>query len=70
MPPELKRILAAVDLGSRLVCSHTLPAHNASTRVLEKLGMRFVGYADDPDEGTVWRWELKRTEVARWMPNE
>jgi RimJ/RimL family protein N-acetyltransferase len=46
------------DLRVRLICAHTLPEHNASTRVLEKLGMRFVGLGNDADEGTVWRWEL------------
>ena len=48
------------DMRVRLVCAHTLPEHNASTRVLEKLGMSFVGFANDDDEGTVWRWELRR----------
>ena len=48
------------DMSVRLVCAHTLPEPNASTRVLEKLGMRFVGLANDVDEGAVWRWELPR----------
>jgi [ribosomal protein S5]-alanine N-acetyltransferase len=46
------------DMRVRLVCAHTMPEHNASTRVLEKLGMSFAGFANDADEGTVWRWEL------------
>jgi [ribosomal protein S5]-alanine N-acetyltransferase len=50
------------DVRVRLVCAHTLPEHNASTRVLEKLGISFVGYANDVDEGPVWRWELTRPE--------
>jgi hypothetical protein len=53
---------AFVDNRTRVICAHTLPEHNASTRVLEKLGMRFAGLDNDPDEGTVWRWELKRGE--------
>lgn len=53
---------AFADDRVRLVCAHTLPEHNASTRVLEKLGMHFVGLANDADEGTVWRWELARVE--------
>ena len=48
------------DIRVRLVCAHTLPGNNASTRILEKLGMHLVGLANDPDEGTVWRWELPR----------
>lgn len=53
---------AFADNRTRLVCAHTLPEHNASTRVLEKLGMHFVGLAIDADEGTVWRWELTRPD--------
>lgn len=53
------------DMRVRLVCAHTLPKHNASTRVLEKLGMSFAGLANDADEGTVWRWELTRPEDRR-----
>jgi ribosomal-protein-alanine N-acetyltransferase len=48
------------DVRVRVVRAHTLPEHNASSRVLEKLGMNFVGFANDPDEGQVWRWELTR----------
>jgi [ribosomal protein S5]-alanine N-acetyltransferase len=40
------------------VCAHTLPEHNASTRVLEKCGMIKVSKAVDPDVGNVWRWEI------------
>jgi hypothetical protein len=50
------------DVRVRTVCAHTLPARSASTRVLEKLGMSFVGFANDADVGTVWRWELKRPD--------
>jgi len=48
-----------------IVCAHTLPEPNASTRVLEKLGLKFVGLTNDEDEGTVWRWELARPELGR-----
>jgi RimJ/RimL family protein N-acetyltransferase len=54
----IRRALA--DVRINLVCAHTLPQHNASTRVLEKLGLIFVGLANDEDVGTVWRWELRR----------
>jgi RimJ/RimL family protein N-acetyltransferase len=53
---------AFADGRARIVCAHTLPEHNASTRILEKLGMTFVGFGNDPDEGPVWRWELPGTE--------
>jgi ribosomal-protein-alanine N-acetyltransferase len=41
----------------RLVRAHTLPTNNASTRVLEKCGFKFIGDVSDPDDGLVWRWE-------------
>ena len=40
-----------------LIRAHTLPAANASTRVLAKCGFDFVGEVHDPDDGLVWRWE-------------
>jgi len=46
---------AFADGRVRLVCAHTLPEHNASTRVLEKLGMSFAGFAHDADVGAVWQ---------------
>jgi ribosomal-protein-alanine N-acetyltransferase len=50
------------DVRVRVVCAHTLPEENASTRVLKKVGMTFVGLDEDVDAGTVWRWELARVE--------
>lgn len=52
-----------VELASRApevrrVVAHTLPETNASTRILERLGMAFAGEVVDPDDGLVWRWEL------------
>ncbi len=44
------------------VIAHTLPERNASTRVLEKNGLRFAGEVMDPEDGRVWRWELDRSE--------
>jgi ribosomal-protein-alanine N-acetyltransferase len=41
----------------RLVCAHTRPEENASTRVLTKCGFRQVGEVNDPEDGFVWRWE-------------
>lgn len=38
------------------IIAHTLPQMNASTRVLQKAGMKFVGNVIDPDDGPVWRW--------------
>ena len=47
----------------RLVCAHTLPHENASTRVLTKCRFSCVGEVIDPEDGLVWRWELQ-------LPNE
>jgi RimJ/RimL family protein N-acetyltransferase len=41
----------------RVVRAHTLPENEASKRVLEKCGFRFVGEVHDPEDGLVWRWE-------------
>lgn len=42
----------------RLVIAHTLPEQSASTRVLEKAGLRFARVVEDLEVGSVWRWEL------------
>lgn len=42
----------------RRVVAHTLPQPNASSWILERIGMRFVGKEPDPSDGWVWRWEL------------
>ena len=58
---EMARALVALALKSgvvRTIVAHTLPETNASTRVLQKTGMTFVGEVIDPDDGRVWRWEL------------
>ncbi len=41
------------------VIAHTLRERNASTSVLQSVGMRFVGEVCDPDDGLVWRWQLE-----------
>lgn len=40
--------------------AHTLPEHNPSTRILEKLGMHWLGIEIDPDEGEIWHWQIQR----------
>ena len=41
----------------RWITAHTLPEHNASTRILEKIGMRFV--CEEMEDGaTVWLWQI------------
>src|SRR5688572_14547837 len=40
----------------KMVDAHTLAQTNPSTTVLEKIGMKKIGTAHDPDEGEVWHW--------------
>lgn len=47
------------------VDAETLPERNPSTLVLQKVGMKHVGSAQDPDEGEVWHWSLKRDDYQR-----
>ena len=44
----------------RRVTALTQPARNASCRVLEKTGLRYVGPVLDPNWGEVWQWDLLR----------
>jgi ribosomal-protein-alanine N-acetyltransferase len=57
MAAELTRI-ALASSSVRRVVAHTLPERNASTRVLEKVGMRLFGPVEDPEDGIVWRWQI------------
>ena len=43
----------------REVIAHTLPEHNASTRILEKVGLQFAGEIEDPEDGRIWRWRFR-----------
>jgi len=45
--------------------AHTLPEPNASTRILEKVGLRRDGEARDPEVGVVWRWARPTGERPR-----
>jgi len=42
--------------------AHTLAELNASNRVLQKVGMRFMMEGEDPEAGTTWRWRINREE--------
>jgi RimJ/RimL family protein N-acetyltransferase len=54
---------AQTDGGGRKACAHTLPARNASTRVLEKCAFRFAGEVNHPTDGLIWRWERDLTRT-------
>lgn len=42
------------------VQAHTLAEENESVRVLRKIGMEFVKELNDPEDGDIWQWQLKR----------
>lgn len=45
------------------VRAHTLPEHNASTKVLAKCGFKFIEEITHPEDGLIWRWELRHDEA-------
>ena len=45
--------------GLQAVVAHTLAEENASTTVLTRCGFTRTAELTDPDEGRVWRWELR-----------
>jgi RimJ/RimL family protein N-acetyltransferase len=63
---EVARALVTYAFGFpevSVVRAHTLPEENASTRVLEKCGLSRVGEVVDPEDGLVWRFQIKRPVV-------
>ncbi len=44
------------------VRAHTLAEINESGSVLAKCGMKKVGELEDPEDGKIWRWEIKRRQ--------
>jgi RimJ/RimL family protein N-acetyltransferase len=63
---EAARELIAYAFASgqvRTICAHTLPQHNASTRVLLKCGFTLIGEVTHPEDGIVWRWEMTREKT-------
>jgi [ribosomal protein S5]-alanine N-acetyltransferase len=51
--------LVAIARNARpgiIITAFTLRESNASTKILQRLGMRLFGDAKDPDAGDVWEW--------------
>ena len=48
------------DEHIRIVIAHTLPMENASTKILRKLSFNKVSEIEDPEDGLIWRWEIKK----------
>lgn len=60
---ELGRALVDHAFGTKSVnrvLAHTLPEENASTRVLRKLGFVLIEQFTDPEDGTIWKWQLEQ----------
>ena len=76
MARELLALATAAEPGIT-VTAQTLREHNASTRILEKLGFTFKGTVAHPDDGKVWEWEWRKlhphdraSSVAVAQPDE
>jgi RimJ/RimL family protein N-acetyltransferase len=44
------------------VVAHTAPEENPSVNILRRHGFIFAGATEDPEDGTVWRWERETRE--------
>lgn len=51
------------------VIAHTLAEYNASCKVLSKCGFATVQELSDPDDGLIWKWELKRIDWQQLEQN-
>ncbi|HEX4865736.1 MAG TPA: GNAT family N-acetyltransferase [Acidimicrobiales bacterium] len=62
----VRRLLGqAWDAKVRAVVAHTLAEENASTRVLTRCGFCRTAELIDPDEGPIWRWEVRLQSGVR-----
>ncbi|WP_224997118.1 GNAT family N-acetyltransferase [Cesiribacter sp. SM1] len=48
------------DKRVKSIIAHTLAEENPSTRVLTKSNFEKVEVINDPDDGLIWKWELKK----------
>lgn len=48
------------DKRVKSIIAHTLGHENPSTKVLQKCGFKKVEEINDPDDGLIWKWKLKR----------
>ncbi len=48
------------DKRVKSILAHTLGQENPSTKVLQKCGFKKMEEINDPDDGLIWKWELKR----------
>ncbi|HAQ38619.1 MAG TPA: GNAT family N-acetyltransferase [Saprospirales bacterium] len=48
------------DQRVKSIIAHTLREENPSTKILKKFGFEWIEEIYDPDDGFIWKWELKR----------
>jgi len=63
---EAAQALIAYALASglvRTIQAHTLPQQNASTRVLQKCDFTMIEEIIHPEDGAVWRWEIRGQSI-------
>jgi [ribosomal protein S5]-alanine N-acetyltransferase len=53
--------------GIKMVIAHTLAEENHSTRILKRCGLKRTGEFMHPEDGLVWRWELRRRWWHGWV---
>lgn len=46
------------------ITARTLPEENTSNRILKRNGFEFLGLVWDEEDGEVWEWEFKNTDVS------
>jgi RimJ/RimL family protein N-acetyltransferase len=51
-----------------VVRAHTLPDSSASQRILANCGFEHVGEINDPEDGLVWRFEMRKQNQAKRGP--
>lgn len=64
MAEALVRVASSATPQLDTVVAHTLAERNASCRILEKLGFRHAGTVIDPEDGTIWRWEVRARDAG------
>jgi ubiquinone/menaquinone biosynthesis C-methylase UbiE/RimJ/RimL family protein N-acetyltransferase len=64
---EMARRLVAIARGASpgiTIFAQTQPVENASNRIVQNLGFRFLGPVSHPTDGEAWEWELAPTEMV------
>lgn len=51
----------AIARQVKTIRAYTLPEHNASTGILQKLNFVFAGTVQHPEDGEVWDWQYSLT---------